>query len=140
MQTKEVKEKIIKLGEKLKFDVHTEFGAVDSGWPDLVWFDNRIKLEHFEIEKPQSRGYTIPLIPFVGFELEGKSSAKGAKHIKGSIANIDSLSPLVGIIVVPTEAVDRVRRYVNDTKSKTRIVVLSEDQIEVWANKVCGTT
>jgi hypothetical protein len=143
------------MGRHLGFDVATEVEASESAWVDVVWFDRRIALGPLGIRKPQMR--FAPVLPVVGFEVELKTGLN-AKHIKGSVSNLELLGAQVGVIVlgsgnvalartrnrsyaalteeeVQTQLVQRAYRYVYaEAQPRTRIVLMTEAQVVAWAS------
>lgn len=142
------------IGGHLGFEVATEVEASESAWVDVVWFDPRISFRALGIKKPKMR--FVPVLPMVGFEVELRTGLN-AKHIKGSVANLDTLGAQVGVIVlgsgnialaraktrsfaaltedkVQTELVQRAYRWVYaEAQPKTRIAIMTEDQVHAWA-------
>jgi hypothetical protein len=149
-----LREVICKLGEKLGFEVEREVPASSSAWVDVVWFDKK-----FRFPKPTSKEtlLRVPKLPVVGFEIESRT-AINPKHVKGSIANLDDLGAAMGILVLGKENLDALRKYaqihqkkedeklwdfllekvrlwVNEARPKTRIVIMTEDEIREWAKR-----
>ena len=149
-----LREVICKLGEKLGFEVEREVPASTSAWVDLVWFDKR-----FRFPKPKSKEtlLRVPKLPVVGFEIEYKT-ATNPKHVKGSIANLDDLGASRGVLVLGKENLNALRKYaqiyqekgddelweillekvrlwVNEAHPKTRIVIMTEDEVREWAKR-----
>jgi hypothetical protein len=145
------------IGNRLGFDVATEVEASESAWVDVVWFDPRISFRTLGVKKPKMR--FSPVLPVIGFEVELRTGLN-AKHIKGSVANLDTLGAQVGVIVlgsgnialaraktrafalltekdVQTELVQRAYRWVYaEAQPRTRIAIMTEEQIQVWAMAV----
>jgi len=149
-----LREVICKLGEKLGFEVEREVPASTSAWVDLVWFDKR-----FRFPKPKSKEtlLRVPKLLVVGFEIEYKT-ATNPKHVKGSIANLDDLGASMGVLVLGKENLNALRKYaqiyqekgddelweillekvrlwVNEAHPKTRIVIMTEDEVREWAKR-----
>ncbi|MEM3840439.1 MAG: hypothetical protein QW090_04760 [Candidatus Bathyarchaeia archaeon] len=151
---KSLKEIICELGERLGFEVEREVPASSSAWVDIVWYDKR-----FRFPKPKSTEtlLRVPKLPVVAFEIEVKT-AINPKHIKGSIANLDDVGASMGILVLGKENLDtlrkgaqihqkkenedlwktlleKVRLWTNEAHPKTRIVIITEDEIREWAKR-----
>jgi len=146
---------LLKLGGKLGFEVATEVEASKGAWIDVVWFDSRFKSGSLDLSKP-SKTRRYPVLPVVGFEIEGSVDSK---QIKGSVTNLDVLSPIMGIIVLRRSNLDIVRKktekyrhksddelwklIVNkvyrwvyaEAQPKTRIVIMTENEVLKWAEK-----
>jgi hypothetical protein len=154
MGIEQLRKVICKLGEKLGFEVEREVPASSSAWVDVVWFDKR-----FRFPKPTSKEtlLRVPKLPVVGFEIESRT-AINPKHVKGSITNLDDLGAAMGILVLGKENLDALRKYaqihqnkedeklwdfllekvrlwVNEAHPKTRIVIMTEDEIREWAKR-----
>lgn len=149
------------IGSRLGFEVATEVEASESAWVDVVWFDPRVSFQALGIKKPRMR--FAPVLPVIGFEVELRTGLN-AKHIKGSVANLDTLGAQVGIIVlgsgnialaraktralaalteqeVQTELVQRAYRWVYaEAQPKTRIAIMTEEQMQAWAVAVGVST
>jgi len=145
---------IVALGKHLGFQVAKEVEASESAWVDVVWFDPRIKGALLGRKKPKMR--FSPVLPVYGFEVELKTGLN-AKHIKGSVSNLDTLGAQVGVIVIGSgnitqvqkttksfatmsttevekELIQRAYKWVYaEAQPKTRIVVMSEEQVLAWA-------
>jgi hypothetical protein len=145
---------ISSIGGHLGFEVATEVEASESAWVDVVWFDSRISFRALGIKKPKMR--FAPVLPVIGFEIELRTGLN-AKHIKGSVANLDTLSAQAGVIVlgsgnialaraktrslaalteqeVQTQLVQRAYRWIYaEAQPKTRIAIMTEEQIQAWA-------
>ncbi len=99
-----------------------------------------------------------PVLPVAAFEIEIKTGTD-AKHIKGSVSNLDNLGAQMGIIVVGSGnldllrkkdvhknksdiqlekiLIDRVYRWVYaEFQARTRIVIMSERQVIEWAKRL----
>ncbi|MEM2612994.1 MAG: hypothetical protein QXO15_02050 [Nitrososphaerota archaeon] len=150
---KSLKEIICELGERLGFEVEREVPASSSAWVDVVWYDKR-----FRFSKPKSTEtlLRIPKLPVVAFEIEEKT-ARNAKHIKGSVANLDDAGAAMGILVLGKEnlnalrkaqiyqkksdkdlwkiLLEKVRLWTNEAHPRTRIVIMTEDEIRDWARR-----
>ncbi len=148
-----IKDKIKKMGEKIGFVVYDEVGSgqARSSWPDVVWLDKRIKGEWFDgivpvDQKGRKRKGGKPsldtdfVLPVIGFEVDEVSNSP--KTIKGSASNLDTLSAQVGVIVLYSTKeklskqtfVDykvNTYRYLIDMKPRTRIIVLTERELEL---------
>ena len=146
---------LLKLGRKLGFEVATEVEASEGAWIDVVWFDSRFKSGSLDLPKP-SKTRRHPVLPVVGFEIEGSASSK---QIKGSVTNLDILSPIMGIIILGRSNLDAIRKraeihrhksdeelwklLVNrvyrwvyaEAQPKTRIVIMTEDEALKWAER-----
>jgi hypothetical protein len=151
---KPLREIICKLGEKLGFEAEREVPASTSAWVDVVWFDKR-----FRFPKPKTTEtlLRVPKLPVVGFEIEYKT-ATNPKHVKGSIANLDDLGASMGVLVLGKENLNALRKYaqiyreksdhelweillekvrlwVNEAHPKTRIIIMTEDEVREWAKR-----
>lgn len=149
---------LIRLGRAMNFEVKGEVEASESAWVDVVWFDSRLGPTALNVSKPKLRKH--PLLPVVGFELE-LSTGLNAKHIKGSVTNLDNLGAQMGIVVVGEanlaqlqkrklsiekslealrkELDERVYKWVYaEAHPRTRIVVMSEHEVRKWADRVLG--
>jgi hypothetical protein len=96
-----------------------------------------------------------PVLPVAGFEIEDKTGLN-AKHIKGSLSNLNNLGAQMGCVVIgswnfealgskpphqgksPAELeallLDRVYRWVYaESQPAGRVVVMSESQVLEWA-------
>lgn len=148
----DIKKELVIIGQKLGFLAFDEIGAGQekSSWPDVVWFDNRIRGEWFDgiapiSQKDRKRKGGKPsldtdfVLPLVGFEIDELSSSP--KTVKGSVSNLESLGVQVGVLVVYTRIVKPARQklvnrkkhvlcYLTDMKPRIRIVVLTELDIE----------
>lgn len=145
---------IIGLGQGLDFDARVEVGASESAWVDIVWFDKRLPVP----VGPIGRMRREPILPVAGFEVE-LHTGLNAKHVKGSVSNLNVLGAPLGVIVIGNgnrdalgkqpahlgktpkelEAIlrDRVERWVYEEAQPTvRIVVLMEDDVTRWAKRV----
>lgn len=150
---KSLKEIICELGEKLSFEVECEVPVSSSAWVDIMWYDKR-----FRFSKPKSTEtlLRIPKLPVVAFEIEEKT-ARNAKHIKGNVANLDDTGAAMGILVLGKEnlnalrkaqihqkksdkdlwkiLLEKVRLWTNEAHPRTRIVIMTEDEIRDWARR-----
>jgi len=141
------------LGTKLGFNVGTEVQASDSAWVDVVWFDNRFDFGPKKGEKwSRVKTWRQPVLPVVGFEIEASA---GAKTLKGSVANLNDLGALMGVIVISEENIDKMRKraglwsrkpsseiwkelvrraiqWVHEARPIVRIVVMTEPEIRQW--------
>lgn len=148
---------IADIGVKLGFHSEIESQASESAWVDVVWFDPRLSPHSLGLKQPNLR--RTPALPVAGFEVE-KRTALNAKHIKGSVSNLNNLGAQLGAIVVgganlealrrsakvhslrtleELEAIllDRVYRWAYaESNPTTRIVVLSERQVVAWASSL----
>jgi len=65
---------------------------------DVIWFDDRFDFDPRKGEKwSRVKTWRQPVLPVVGFEIEASA---GAKKLKGSVANLNDLGPLIGVIVI----------------------------------------
>lgn len=147
---------VVDMGRKLNFDVATEVEASESAWVDVVWFDKQFSFESLGIKKPKMR--LMPVLPVAAFEIEIKTGTN-AKHIKGSVSNLDNLGAQIGIIVIGQGnldafrkittykgksdgelekiLMDRVYRWVYaESQPRRRIVIMSESQVVDWAKRL----
>jgi len=95
---------IVKLDAHLGYEVATEVQASEAAWVDVVWFDKRIPFKDLDVIKPRIRYH--PVLPIFGFEVELKTGLN-AKHIKGSISNLNTLCAQVGVIVIGSGNISR---------------------------------
>jgi len=147
---------ITRLGKQLSFDVGLEVAASESAYVDVVWFDKRFSFESLGIKTPKIRFH--PVLPVVGFEVE-KRTALDAKHVKGSVSNLDNLGALMGVLVIGTgnlaslakkqphtskttkqlekTLLDRIYRWVYaESQPRNRIVIMWEREIVDWAQRI----
>jgi hypothetical protein len=139
------------IGTELGFAVRTEVQASDSAFVDLVWFDKRLPIPS---HKRSFNMRYAPVIPVVGFEIE-RHTALNAKHVKGSVSNLNNLAAQLGVIVVGSGNLltlnaqpahrqesadegkqllrDRVYRWVYaEAQPEGRVIVMFEDEIVNW--------
>ncbi|MBS7635667.1 hypothetical protein KEJ34_09380 [Candidatus Bathyarchaeota archaeon] len=144
----EVIKTLLELGKKLGFEARTEVGASGSAWVDVAWLDKRFR---YGLEKVHMWKY--PLVAVVGFEVEANAESK---QVKGSVANLENLGALLGVIVLTKENIDRMRRenksdakkpegklweklkkfverWISEARPKTRILIMTEDDVMNWA-------
>ncbi len=145
------------MGKHLGFEAAVEVEASESAWVDVVWFDRRVTFDSLSIRKPRMRHH--PVLPVVGFEIELKTGLN-AKHIKGSVSNLDNLGAQLGVVVLGAGNVDaalaasraavkptreqaekalmsRVYRWVYaEAQPRNRVVIMTEPQVRAWARKV----
>ena len=138
------------LGNSLDFDARTEVEASESAWVDVVWFDKHLPVG----EKPFKMRNAL-VLPVVAFEVEW-GTGLNAKHVKGSVSNLNNLGAQLGVIVIaqhnlvtlqklPSHAKenpkelqkilsDRVNRWVySEAQAKSRIIVMFEREFINWA-------
>ena len=146
------------LGKHLQFEVKKEVGASESAWVDLVWFDNRFPTNGFK-----SVMRYVPVLPVVGFEIEAHTGLN-AKHVKGSVSNLNNLSAQLGVIIIGeanletlakqanqknkseppktaddfrTVLRDRVYRWVYaEAQPRGRIIVMFEKEVRLWEKNI----
>lgn len=145
---------IVKLGAHLGYEVATEVQASEAAWVDVVWFDKRIPFKDLGVSKPRIR--FDPVLPIFGFEVELKTGLN-AKHIKGSVSNLNTLCAQVGVIVIGSgniavarsstkklaligdaeiEAglVKRAYGWIHaEAQPRGRVVLMTERQVASWA-------
>jgi hypothetical protein len=121
---------------------------------DVVWFDNRFDFEPLKGDVwSRVKTWRQPVLPVVGFEIE---ASVVAKPLKGSVANLNDLGALMGVIVVSDENVERLKNRSNSWRNKSidevwrellrriiqwvyearplvRVVVMTEPEIREWA-------
>jgi len=155
MDRKELMRIVESLGKKLDFRVECEVPASTGAWVDVVWFDKRFAFTKPGTLKPMIR---IPILPVVGIEIEA-GTALNAKHIKGSVANLNNLGAQMGIIILGGHNVATMRSRAKKNESETeeklwemlisqvqqwvyaeakpagRIVIMTEDELVKWALK-----
>jgi hypothetical protein len=138
------------LGSVLDFDVRTEVEASESAWVDIVWFDKRLP--------PGKKSFKMrfaPVLPVVAFEVEW-GTGLNAKHVKGSVSNLNNLGAQLGVIVIARHNLaslqkspphmeateedlekvlrDRVYRWVYaEAQAKGRVIVMFEREVVTWA-------
>lgn len=143
------------LGNKLGFDVQTDAPASESAYVDVVWYDNR-----FKFSKPSATQTLLRVakLPIVGFEIELKTGTN-AKHIKGSVTNLDNLGASMGIVVLGNDNLDILRKSTQihqkkddkelwewllqrvklwvyaEAKPKTRVVIMTENELLDWVKR-----
>jgi len=144
---------LVELGTKLGFRVGTEVQASDSAWVDVVWFDVKFDFGPKKGEKwSRVKTWRQPVLPVVGFEIEASA---GAKTLKGSVANLNDLGALMGVIVISEENIDKMRKradlwsrkptneiwkelvrraiqWIHEARPIVRIVVMTEPEIIQW--------
>jgi hypothetical protein len=147
---------LVKLGVHLGFEVATEVQASEAAWVDVVWFDRRIPFRDLGVTKPRIR--YDPVLPAFGFEVELKTGLN-AKHIKGSVSNLNTLCAQVGVIVIGSgnialarsstkklalvgdaeiEAglVKRAYGWIHaEAQPRGRVVLMTERQVLSWAQR-----
>lgn len=145
---------IADLGRKLGFDVGLEVPASSAAWIDVVWFDQRLSPTAFGAKTSTIR--QAPILPVIGFEVE-LSTGANAKHIKGSVSNLNNLGAQLGVIVIGRAAVaalkaktktlasapdsraekilmERVYKWVYaESHPSGRLVIMSEPEVIAWA-------
>lgn len=149
-------ELICRIGLALGFEVAKEVEASEAAWVDVVWFDSRLSPESFGVKRPRIRRH--PVLPVVGFEVEVKTGLN-AKHVKGSVSNLNNLCAQLGIIAIGSSNLDllrsrkphmdkreedlerllleRVYRWVYaESQPAGRIVVMSERELIAWAGRL----
>lgn len=147
---------IVDLGKQLGYEVVTEVEASESAWVDVVWFDKRLPTRALSSAKPKIR--FAPVLPVVGFEVELRT-ALNAKHVKGSVSNLNNLGASLGVIVIGVENLsalqkqpahasksadvvekvlrERIYRWVYaEAQPKGRIIVMFEHEVSAWAGKL----
>jgi hypothetical protein len=143
---------LVNLGNNLKFAARTEVGASESAFVDVVWFDTRLPIP------VDTRSFNMryqPFLPIVSFEVE-LHTGLNAKHVKGSVSNLNNLGAQLGVIVIGKDNLttmgnrapylgdspeklkpilrDRVYRWVYaEAQPKSRIVVMFEDEVRKWS-------
>lgn len=147
---------ITAIGRALGFHVATEVEASESAWVDAVWLDQRFSLACPPAKKPSLRH--SPVLPIAAFEVENKTGLN-AKHVKGSVSNLNNSGALMGVIIIGNESLellkkqkphqnkdnsslekllmDRVYRWVYaEAQPKGRVVIMSERELVEWAKRV----
>ncbi len=147
---------VAEMGTRLGFDVEIEVEASESAWVDVVWFNKRFSFNAVGIKKGKMR--FSPVIPVAAFEIEIKTGTN-AKHIKGSVSNLDNLGAQLSIIGIGSgnlEAIrkpavhknkndselqkilmDRVYRWVYaEAQPRGRVVIMFEEEIVSWATHI----
>ncbi len=146
---------IAKLGQQLGFDVGFEVEASESAYVDVVWFDKSFSFESLGVKTPKIRRH--PVLPVAGFEVERKTGLD-AKHVKGSVSNLDNLGASMGVLVIGTgnllnlgkkrphasktttqlekTLLDRVYRWVYaESQPRNRITIMWEREVIEWAKR-----
>jgi hypothetical protein len=142
---------LLDLGRRLDFDVKAEVQAAEGAWVDVVWFEKRLGLGALGLAHPNL--LRDPVLPVVGFVIE-HATALNAKHIKGSVSNLDNLGAAMGVIIVGDAGFARLRksrpeatqadlervaleristRVYAEGRPKTRIVIMTEQEVRSWA-------
>jgi hypothetical protein len=145
-----------RLGTKLGFEVSSEVGASAGAWVDMVWFDQRLSPSIFGVKTSTIR--QAPLLPVVGFEIE-LATGGSAKHVKGSVSNLNNLGAQLSVVVIGNASVaglkkktknfasmsdrevetilmDRVYSWVfAEARSTGRLVIMSEREVFAWAQR-----
>lgn len=143
------------LGAALGYQVETEVEASGAAWIDAVWFDPRHAAACLPGKKPVLR--RNPVLPVVAFEVENKTGLN-AKHVKGSVSNLNNTGAAMGVIVIGDESLellkkqkphqtkkaneleeellDRVYRWVYaEAQPQGRVVIMSERELRLWAER-----
>jgi len=146
---------LVALGRHLEFDVFTEVEASEAAWVDVVWCDRRFSKAGLPGKKPRLR--RVPVLPVVAFEVENKTGLN-AKHIKGSVSNLNNCGAQMGVIVIGNESmlllgkrpahatkkpaeleselIERAYRWVHaEAQPKGRIVLMSERELVEWSER-----
>ena len=146
---------LVELGRKLGFEVLTEVEASEAAWIDVVWLDKRFANAMPLGKKPKLR--RAPALPIVAFEVENKTGLN-AKHVKGSVSNLNNSGAQMGVIVIGNESVlllgkqpahlskkpaeieselmERAYRWVHaEAQPKGRVVLMSERELVEWAQR-----
>jgi len=154
MSNHSLHQRLIALGEKLNFDVRTEVEASESAWVDIAWFDKRLPVGAVKTKKMRR----APVLPIVAFEVE-LNTGLNAKHVKGSVSNLNVLGALLGIVVIGNGNIDalakkpaqlgkgreelqkilrdRVERWIyTEAQPKGRVIVMLEDDVADWTGGI----
>jgi hypothetical protein len=146
---------ITALGKHLGFQVFAEVEASEAAWVDVVWFDKTFSKAVPDRKKPRLR--RAPVLPVAAFEVENKTGLN-AKHIKGSVSNLNNAGAQLGVIVIGNESLlllgkqpaqlgkktavlekellERAYRWVHaEAQPKGRIVIMSERELLEWAQR-----
>jgi hypothetical protein len=146
---------LLDLGNKLGFDALREVEASEAAWIDVVWFDRKFSKACPPGKKPRLR--RSPALPVVAFEVENKTGLN-AKHIKGSVSNLNNAGAQMGVVVIgyesfallakqpaylnrsaadiEAELIQRAYRWVHaEAQPKGRIVLMSERELDEWASR-----
>jgi hypothetical protein len=101
-------------------------------WIDVVWFDPRLSVLATGRNKPRLR-YAL-VIPVVGFEVEFKT-AHNAKHIKGSVSNLNNLGAQLGVIVLGTDNLEAMRKQDQYKEKKpTELETVLRKKVSQWVH------
>ena len=148
---------VAEMGRVLGYDVEIEVEASESAWVDVVWFDKKFSFESVGIKKGKKMRFS-PVIPVAAFEIEIKTGTN-AKHIKGSVSNLDNLGAQIGIVGIGAGnldtlrsssthkdksdselrniLMDRVYRWVYaESQPRNRVVIMFETEILNWAKHI----
>lgn len=143
------------LGKHLGFQVFSEVEASEAAWIDVVWCDPKFSCAVPLGKKPRLR--RAPVLPIAAFEVENKTGLN-AKHIKGSVSNLNNAGAQMGVIVIGNESLlllgkqpaqvgkkaavleaellERAYRWVHaEAQPKGRIVIMSERELVEWAQR-----
>ena len=141
------------LGNYLEFDVREQVEASESAWVDMVWFDR-----HLPVGPHHLKMRYAPVLPVVALEVELKTGLN-AKHVKGSVSNLNNLGAQLGVIVIGNGNLDalkkqtahtietdeeikqilrdRVYRWIYaEAQPRGRIIMMFEDEVRAWDKKV----
>ncbi len=147
-------QRLIELGKLLEFDVRAEVEASESAYVDVVWFDKRLPLG--ALGQRQLNMRYAPVLPVAAFEVELRTGLN-AKHVKGSVSNLNNLGALLGVIVLGSQNLqqlkkrpphteksdqeleqilrDRVYRWVYaEAQPRNRVIVMFESEVDRWAS------
>ncbi len=147
-------QQLVDLGKLCEFEVLTEVEASESAWVDVVWFDKRLPVQALRTAKPKMR--YAPVLPVVAFEVEVHTGLN-AKHVKGSVSNLNNLGAQLGVIVIGKENLlelqkrhigknekevdkilrDRIYRWIYaEAQPHGRIIVMFEEDAVNWIRKL----
>jgi len=129
--------------------------ASEAAWLDVVWCDRRFSKASLPGKKPKLR--RVPVLPIVAFEVENKTGLN-AKHVKGSVSNLNNSGAQMGVIVIgdesfallgkqpahaakkpaelESELLERAYRWLYaEAQPNGRIVLMSERELFEWAKR-----
>jgi hypothetical protein len=148
---------LLDIGVRLGFDVRREVEASESAWVDIVWFDKALPL----MAAHKKMRYA-PVLPVVAIEVELRTGLN-AKHVKGSISNLNNLGAQLGVIVIGQGNIetllkqpahskatkeqaqeiirDRVYRWVYaEAQPRGRVIIMFENEVRDWSKGLKSAT
>lgn len=108
MTKESVTNTLVELGMRLGFRVGTEIQASDQlGWMLCGLMTGSISGPRKEEKWFKVKTWRQPVLPVVGFEIEASA---GAKPLKGSIANLNDLGAIMGVVIISEENIAKMRK------------------------------